>query len=325
MNYAITKQTVTVVHDGKSYTVPDTSPNFRLLRAALLAEDFVLALSFLDVKRSIENWASSDGAFKVKDNNITFKGEVVHDVIAAKIIEMLKDGENATPLLKFYEKLSKNPSHRSVTQLWKFLEHCNIPLTPDGCFLAYKGVTTEYLDCHSRTVDNHVGCKPEMDRNKISDDPNEACHVGLHVGALEYAKSFGPQVVICKVDPENVVCIPYDASHMKMRVCKYEVVGDFAAPLTASVNRDFEPQHPGDDEFDDGQDEDYENDDCCDCPACTGCDWDDDVDEDNDYSYQDMNLDDLRKYAVHEVGLTGVYRMTKSELLNEVKTELGHE
>ena len=321
MNYAITKQTVTVVHDGKSYTVPDTSPNFRLLRAALLAEDFVLALSFLDVKKSIENWASSDGLFKVKDNNITFKGEVVEDVIANKIIEMLKDGENATPLLKFYERLSKNPSHRSVSQLWKFLEHCNIPLTADGCFLAYKGVTTDYLDCHSRTVDNHVGQKPVVDRNKVSDDPDHACHFGLHVGALAYASSFGPVVVICKVDPENVVCVPYDSSHMKMRVCTYEVVGEFTAPLSSSINRDYDIA-----EADEDLDDEY--DDCeCDCSSCTSCDWDDNDTEDEmeeDYSYEDMNLSDLRKYAVHTVGLVGTYNQRKEDILADIKSALGH-
>ena len=51
----------------------------------------------------------------------------------------------------------------------------------------------------------------------------------VHVGALAYAITFcsggGSRIVICEVDPENVVCVPYDCSQQKMRVCEYKVIG----------------------------------------------------------------------------------------------------
>jgi hypothetical protein len=144
-------------------------------------------------------------------------------------------------VFRFYERLSRNPSRRSVTQLFDFLKHMNIPLEEDGRFLAYKAVKSDFKDVHSGTVDNHPGQINKLDRNLVSDDPNETCHFGFHVGALGYASTFhtGGEMVICRVDPEHVVCVPYDHSHQKMRVCEYEVVGMYSGvPMSSTIHRE---------------------------------------------------------------------------------------
>lgn len=180
-------------------------------------------------------------------------------------MDMAARGEDPTPVYKFYEKLQRNPSWRSVQQLWQFLQHDNIPLTEDGCFLAYKGVNANFTDKHTGKVDNHPGKVNEMQRNMISDDPNQACHYGYHVGALSYARSFaggGGKLVICKVDPEHVVCVPYDSSQEKMRVCKYEVLGLYGAPLpSVTFKEDIAPpeEQEDEDDADTGDNEDNDN------------------------------------------------------------------
>ena len=108
-------------------------------------------------------------------------------------------------------------------------------------FLAYKGVTSNMTDAHTGTVDNSIGVTNELPRNKISDDPNKDCHFGFHVGALDYAKTFSNRVIICKVDPADVVCVPYDCSQQKMRVCKYKVIGHWNGQPMSSTTID-----PGD-------------------------------------------------------------------------------
>lgn len=160
---------------------------------------------------------------------------------------MATEGQDPTVMFRFYERLSRNPSFRSVQQLFKFLDHGNIPFTKDGCFLAYKSVRSDYKDVHSGTWDNKPGAVNEMPRNQISDDPNHACHEGFHVGALKYARGFsGSKMVVCKVDPEHVVCVPYDSSQEKMRVCKYKVLGEWSGqPLDELLHDDealAEPQ-----------------------------------------------------------------------------------
>lgn len=42
--------------------------------------------------------------------------------------------------------------------------------------------------------------------------------------AHEYASTFGPRMVLVKVDPADLVCVPYDCSHGKVRVCRYWVI-----------------------------------------------------------------------------------------------------
>jgi hypothetical protein len=66
------------------------------------------------------------------------------------------------------------------------------------------------------------------------------------VGALGYVNSFrqGGKIVICKVDPADVVCVPYDSSQQKMRVCKYLVVGFFTGQLPDTLVHDADlPVH----------------------------------------------------------------------------------
>lgn len=226
-NFAVTKESVTVIYGGRPFVVKQGQPNFVLLRTAILEAirkaDWRDVPAHLSAGTSLSKWAK--GRFRVDGDRLLYDDDEVPSDLASRISEMAANGEDPTPLLRFWENLQLNPSKRSVDQLWNFLNNLGIPLTADGCFLAYKGVRDDFKDCHSGTIDNRPGAKVRMERNKISDDPNHACHQGLHVGAREYASSFGPNVVICKVFPAHVVCVPNDHSFQKMRVCEYEVIG----------------------------------------------------------------------------------------------------
>jgi hypothetical protein len=117
-----------------------------------------------------------------------------------------------------------------------------LSVTEDGCFLAYKTVNSDYTDKYSGTVDNTPGTKPDrMKRSQVDDNPRNHCSKGYHVGALGYAGPGGwynsPNdiVLICKVNPADVVSVPDDHSCQKMRCCYYEPVGEFQGELKSSV------------------------------------------------------------------------------------------
>jgi hypothetical protein len=77
-----------------------------------------------------------------------------------------------------------------------------------------------------------------MNRQDVDDNCNNTCSTGLHFCSLNYLGSFGSSgdpVVILKIDPKDVVSIPVDYNNTKGRCCKYEVVGLYTQPLTASV------------------------------------------------------------------------------------------
>lgn len=239
---------------GTSHTVPKSAPNFGPLRDALIAGQWDRVPDLLTVKKSLENWAR--GEFTIDGSTITYKGDKLPADLTRRILDLSAKGEDPKAFFMFWERLQQNPSYRSVEQLWPFLSHKGIPLTTDGCFLAYKGVRIDYKDAHSGTFDNRPGNIHEMPRNKISDDPRTACHEGFHVGALGYAKSFSARTVVCKVDPKDVVCVPYDHSQQKMRVCRYKVIGNFGAKLPDDLwdedfklpeGSEFEPEAKTDD------------------------------------------------------------------------------
>lgn len=238
--YTITRESITVIWQGKPHVVQKGAPQFNNLRAAIIEERWDDVPGHLTVRKSLQTWTKGEFTMDESGETVFYRGEALPRDINSRICEMAAAGEDPTPLLNFWERLQRNPSFRSVEQLFPFLNHEGIPITPDGCFLAYKGLNNNYTDRHTGKIDNRPGTKHEMPRNKISDDPKHACHYGYHVGAERYAKSFGPRTVVCKIDPEHVVCVPYDSSQEKMRVCKYEVIGNYGDTLPSTTYNDKE-------------------------------------------------------------------------------------
>lgn len=243
IKYAITNDTVTVItDDGSTVTVKRGEPNFASLRDALLSGDWRRARENVTVKKKIADWAKGRFSYDEVTACFAFDGRPVPSELNERIIEMATRDEDPQSLFNFFERLSRNPSMRSVEQLFKFLKHVGIPITDAGTFLAYKGVNQNLTDKHTGKFDNSPGKTHKMPRNQISDDPRHACHVGFHVGSESYAKGFGERVVVCEVDPENVVCVPYDCSEQKMRVCEYTVIGHHGCTLpTTAIGREDVP------------------------------------------------------------------------------------
>lgn len=238
--YQFTNDNITVIIDGKPETVQKGDPRFTSLRTALLSEKWEDAKKALSLGGALAQYLAAHEAFTLNESGkLTYRGEVLLAEMQARIEQMASEGKDPSPVLRFYARLQQNPSARSVEQLYSFLVHQNIPIEEDGTFLAYKGVNADLTDKHTGTIDNSPGKVHELARNKISDDPMTPCHFGFHVGALGYASTFAERMVICRVDPADVVCVPYDHSAQKMRVCKYEVIGHYTQPLSSTtITRD---------------------------------------------------------------------------------------
>lgn len=282
--YTITNESITVFLYGRLYTVQKGAPNYEALRKAIIEENWEAIPNNITVATSIKTWAKGKFTINNEGTQFYYEGTEVPSQLNKRIISVASENGNPDPLLKFWERLQKNPSWRSVQQLFPFLEHEGIPITDDGCFLAYKGVKEDLRDVHSGQFDNSPGKVHEMPRNKISDDPNEACHYGFHVGAEHYATNFGQRTVICKVAPEDVVCIPYDSDQQKMRVCKYEVIGFRGGTMpSTTITREDIPD-PYEDEIPPLNEEDIP-----------------DPDEDEAYESEEENYEeDYGEAVVHE-------------------------
>jgi len=166
---------------------------------------------------------------KIEHGVVLFDGKPITNYLCDRLLEIARRGEPVLAMARFLERLKANPSRKVVERLYAFLEKGGFHITEDGHFLAYKAVRADYKDIHSGTFDNSIGQRPRMDRNEVDEDDERTCSQGLHVCSFSYLPSFAHangHVMLCKVDPANVVSIPVDYNDAKMRVCEYEVIAE---------------------------------------------------------------------------------------------------
>ena len=256
---------LTVILKNKAHQVIPDHTNYKLILEALptATEDELLEL--VDIEKAVASF--SDGQVSIVNGKVMFEGEEVHGSISKRIIEFMSKGLPFEPLVKFLENLMENPSMQSQQELYDFLEHENLPITEDGCFLAYKAVSKDFKDKWKGTFDNKVGQVCEMRRAKVDDNRKAGCSAGLHAGALNYVANYGnvdagDNIVIVKINPEDVVSVPSDCNCEKLRTCKYEVVGLYQGELPKPLYKaEFEADsYVDEDEYStvyDEYDEDY--------------------------------------------------------------------
>jgi len=256
--YIITDKSITVVTKGKSLTMESSNPSFAKAKEALVKEEWDSIENLFDTSKAVEDFA--EGNIVISNGSVQYKGEVIHNHVVGRILDFMSNGLPYKPLLKFLEKLMSNPSRRAVEELYSFLEHKNMPITPDGNFLAYKGVRDDYTDWYSGKFRNQVGDEREMFRNKVCDDANIGCSHGFHAGSLEYAKGYGNggHLMVVEIDPSDVVSVPLDCDQQKLRTSKYKVVSHFEKKLEEPMCDDYGDYD--DDEYVDGYEASIAND-----------------------------------------------------------------
>ena len=251
---------VTVVIGNKPHTISRTHITYQKVVDAIKQGDWQKVQDLIEPKQVVLNYGK--GNVSVQGDQLFWKGKPMHNALATRMIAMLQDEFPIEPLVNFMENLMTNPSKQAVNELYGFLEKNNLPITPDGHFLAYKRVREDYKDCHTGTMLNAPGCTVEMERNEVDDNRNNTCSTGLHFCAESYLKSFGgARTVIVKINPRDVVSIPSDYNDAKGRACRYEVVGEvgvnpddaqeFTQPVQANANNNtyVAPPKEGSTEF----------------------------------------------------------------------------
>lgn len=188
-----------------------------------------------DIPAFIEK--STSGRVTVKDGDVYFDDEVLHNAITRRILWTIEQKYDPEPYMLFLDNLMDNPSKRAVEELFGFMEACNMGITEDGHLIAYKRVRPNYNDIHSNSISNAVGQKPSMRRNRVDDNKDRTCSQGLHFCSFSYLPHFssggnGEHVMILKLNPRDVVSIPSDYNDAKGRACLYEVIGEYEGDLS---------------------------------------------------------------------------------------------
>jgi hypothetical protein len=254
---------LTLILNNKAFQVLPDHLNYRLILDVLPTATNDELLELVDIEKAVACF--SQGRVEVKNGKVMFDGEEVHGSISKRILEFMSKGLPFQPLVNFLNNLMENPSMQSQKELYDFLEHELLPITEDGCFLAYKAVRSDFMDKYAGKFDNHVGNVCEMPRSKVDDDRGRGCSYGLHAGALNYVAGYGSadngdHIVIVKINPKDVVSVPSDCNHEKLRTCRYEVVGEYQGELLKPLYKsDFseDSYDEDDEELYDEYDDDY--------------------------------------------------------------------
>lgn len=227
MKFILGSDSISVFLDGKMFPVNKTSKTYDIVLKAVRTNDEKLLRQAVSMKTVMEQKLKGVTAVTIDGSKVLFEGREITGLIKTRIFEMLSIGLDIKPISLFLENLMQNPSKRAVDELFGFMEACNLPITEDGCFLAYKRVRHDYLDCHSATMDNSVGNVLSMPRNAVDEDKNRTCSAGLHFCSYDYLQHFhGARIVVLKINPRDVVAIPADYNNAKGRTCRYEVIDE---------------------------------------------------------------------------------------------------
>jgi len=258
--------TITMVLNNKPYTIQSDHLNYNKIVDELKNpnQDINVIIGLLDIKQTLNQYANHYPEFVIdfQNSTITINDEQIHGTLIDRIFDMHKQGFPFESMGRFLINLYQNPSKRAVDELYSFIEYGKLPITEDGCFLAYKRVKEDYTSCYDNKTKNDIGTIVSMPRDQVDDNSNNTCSSGLHLCSYEYLKVFdGDRVVIVKVNPKNVVSIPTDYNNTKARACEYEIVGEvskeelltnktiFDKPVVVSLEDEY------DEDFDDSDDD----------------------------------------------------------------------
>lgn len=227
--YNITPQSASVLINGRFKIIPQSSHHFAALCAELRKPehnvDEIMRLADIMNFVALKKFAGVE----IGKDRVMWRGTQVRNVIAERLLTAVMEGYDPEPLSLFLDKLMQNPIKSAQEELYLWLEAGNAPISPDGDFLAFKRVRSNYRDKHTGQVDNSVGKIVEMPRIECDTNRNNHCSRGLHFCQHGYLSSFGggnDRTVIVKINPADVVSIPTDYQFQKGRTWRYEVVGE---------------------------------------------------------------------------------------------------
>lgn len=219
LNYHVLNDSVILNYDGKTFNINSADNRYARIIECIKSGDLDRIPEIVEIERAL----TAKGLIVI-DGLVHIDGVPMPDALSKRVLAFHEQGLPFDYLLKFWDNLRQNVSYNARQMLYNFLNHNGHPITKDGCFIAYRGVSDQFKDRHTGKFDNSPGKVCKMPRNAVDDNPNNICSAGLHVACYDYAYGWGPKRIEVKINPKDVVCVPADYEGTKMRVCKFEVV-----------------------------------------------------------------------------------------------------
>lgn len=224
-DYCVSKNEVTVLRNGEARTITNTFPKFSNIKADILSKGNDDSLQDvydnMCMKKVIDTFSEGNLTVDYENSRILYGTFEVKNSLVTHIFNMLEEGHDVLPMVRFLSKLMDNPDKGIIEQLYPFMEHNSIKISEEGNIIAYRKVSDDYKDLHTGSMDNSVGATVKMPRARVDCNPNNTCSSGIHAASVEYASGFGSgRLMLCEINPRDVCSVPVDYDFMKMRVCE---------------------------------------------------------------------------------------------------------
>ena len=251
MNYLLTSESVVMFLNGKPTKVSKESAAYAKIINALSLPSSEQEAEILEILAGANpNLDIENSGFVIRGEEVFYKGDVLPKPLSQKILSLIKENLPVTIFEKFWENLQKNPSRTSIHELYDFLDYKELPITDDGCFIAYRGLRSDWYSKHGNPttkvlkgkvdgyghIYNGVGEEIEIERSSCDDNRDNDCSVGVHAGSFDYAKDWSDgKMVAVKINPKDVVSVPKDYDCQKLRCCAYSVISEIEEELTIAA------------------------------------------------------------------------------------------
>lgn len=223
-------QTFTYYNDHENFSEIKEIASQIVKTSSCTEKQFSNLKSFSSIKEKLITWGN--GYISVINSQIYYKDELIDNVLSKFILHLIdKKDKTLQYWCNFLDTIQNCSSSHVYDRLFLFISQNDLSISKDGkSIYAWKVVTPDYKDKYTRTIDNSVGQYVSMPRNRVTIDNNISCSSGLHVASLDYLRSCyaysGDQLVVVKVNIEDIVSIPNDYEGSKIRVSAYTVVAD---------------------------------------------------------------------------------------------------
>lgn len=248
------ESTITVYHQGQAYNADSSHPLWDAILTRSIADDPTVVECF-DIMMAIGKRTVLSERVSYAGGKLFLDDDEVTGPLVDFIVRLYGENGDIEPFVKLLEGIVQNPSKNSRNMLYDYIKREKVTILPDGHLVLYKSVyrrTASDAQYESTSagpafingaphkdgrVPQSLGDVITMPRTDVTDDPNTACHTGLHVGAWGYVGTFQGNVKLeVHVHPRDVVNVPYH--DRKLRVCKYRIIREVTGPYDQAVLRD---------------------------------------------------------------------------------------
>lgn len=225
ISFIKTAKALTVVINGKPFNVSQDHPSFEEICEELKkgsSASSALLLELIDVTAVLNG--KTFGKVTVSEDKVFYAGRPVGSALTERIVTMLREGYDIEPWALFMDNVYKNPAEYAREELFLFLESGNLPITPDGHFLAFKNVRSDMRSHYDGKTLHTIGKALEMPREAVDPVRDRTCSSGLHFCSQSYLGQYhsnGGLTLIVKINPADVVSIPSDYNNTKGRAWRY--------------------------------------------------------------------------------------------------------